>query len=279
MNSAVFEINKSLDARDFADATQISYQYWYNHLCDVYIENSKSIIQDGSPEESQSAQQTLYTALECGLKLIHPFMPFLTEELWQRLPRRPGDECPSIVIAQYPQAHPGFEDVASEQAYELVLAVSKAIRSLAASYDIKENASIYIKPQTEEAFTTCKEQLSSIKALGGKPTYGTSSTITVLSPDDVDPSGCIPQAVGTSAAVYLVIKGRVDIDKEISKARQRRDKASDVISKQKKLVNGDGWSKMKKEAQNTEVRKLEDAESEVALLDNSIQQFERLKLE
>lgn len=279
MNAAVEEINKALEARNFADATQVSYQYWYNHLCDVYIENSKSILQDGSPEESRSAQQTLYTALECGLKLIHPFMPFLSEELWQRLPRRPGDSCPSIVIAQYPQTKGSFADTKSEQAYELVLAVSKAIRSLAASYDIKENADIFIKPQTDQALVTCKEQLSSIKALGGKATYGHSSTITVLSPNDRDPSGCIPQAVGTSAAVYLVVKGRVDIDREITKIKQRREKASDLVSKQKKLIYGDGWSKIKAEVQDTERHKLEDAESEVALLDGSIQQFERLKIE
>ncbi len=55
-----------------------------------------------SIETRRSAQQTLYTCLDYGLKLLHPFMPFVTEELWQRLPRRPGDSTPSIMVSRFP---------------------------------------------------------------------------------------------------------------------------------------------------------------------------------
>ena len=53
-------------------------------------------------ETRKSAQQTLYTCLDHGLRLLHPFMPFVTEELWQRLPRRPNDPTPSIMLASFP---------------------------------------------------------------------------------------------------------------------------------------------------------------------------------
>lgn len=75
------EVNNALTAREFSTATQAIYQYWYTNLCDVYIENSKSILQDGTPDEAHSAQQSLYTALEGGLTMIHPVTPFLSEEL------------------------------------------------------------------------------------------------------------------------------------------------------------------------------------------------------
>ena len=55
-----------------------------------------------SAETRISAQQTLYTCLDHGLRLLHPFMPFVTEELWQHLPRRPNDATPSIVVSKYP---------------------------------------------------------------------------------------------------------------------------------------------------------------------------------
>ena len=278
-NVAATEINKAIEAREFSEATQVAYHYCYNHLCDVYIENSKTIIQDGSAEESHSAQQTLYTALEGALTLIHPFMPFLTEELWQRLPRRPNDKCPSIMKAAYPERRTEFDDTVSEEAYELVLALSKAIRSLAASYDIKEHAQIVIKPQSAKVAATCRAQLASVKSLGGKYTYGPESSVKVLSPEDPNPTGSIPQAVGTEAAVFLHVRDRIDIDKEIEKAKTRRDKANETIQKQKKLMHGDGWSKMKKSVQETEQRKLEEAESEVTVLQGSIDQFTRLKLE
>ncbi len=135
---AAKEINQALADREFSQATSIVYQYWYAQLCDVYIENSKSIIQDGTAKEQRSAKETLYTALEGALTLIHPFMPFLTEEMWQRLPRRPGDSTPSIVKAKYPVYDAKLDDPASEEAYELLLGISKGVRSLMADYSIKD---------------------------------------------------------------------------------------------------------------------------------------------
>ena len=102
-------------------------------------ENSKSIIQEGTQEQANSAKNTLYTALEGALAMIHPYMPFITEELWQRLPRRPGDRTPSITKAAYPQHDEAMDDPAAEAAYELVLDVSKGVRSLLAEYSIREN--------------------------------------------------------------------------------------------------------------------------------------------
>jgi len=135
---AAKEVNHALGDREFMRSTTYIYQFWYNHLCDVYIENSKAILQDGTPEEQLSAKNTLYTALEGALTMIHPYMPFLTEELWQRLPRRPGDKTPSIVLAKYPVYDAKMDDPASEEAYELVLSISKGVRSLMAEYSLKD---------------------------------------------------------------------------------------------------------------------------------------------
>lgn len=132
------DINQALGDREFMKSTTFVYQFWYNQLCDVYIENSKAILQDGTEEEKRSAIDTLYTALEGALTMIHPFMPLLTEELWQRLPRRPDDKTPSIVLAKYPVYDAKMDDPASEEAYELVLGISKGIRSLMAEYSLKD---------------------------------------------------------------------------------------------------------------------------------------------
>ena len=137
MTIAAKNVNEALEKREFMRSTSIIYHYWYNQLCDVYIENSKAIIQEGTTEEKRSATDTLYTALEGALTMIHPYMPFLTEELWQRLPRRPDDKTPSIVLARYPTYHKKLDDPASEAAYELVMGVSKGIRSLMAEYSLK----------------------------------------------------------------------------------------------------------------------------------------------
>ena len=65
----------------------------------------KPMTDEAAPLETRkSSQQTLYTCLDQGLRLLHPFMPFVTEELWQRLPKRPNNSTPSIMIAKYPIA-------------------------------------------------------------------------------------------------------------------------------------------------------------------------------
>jgi len=135
---AARDVNQAIGDREFMRSTSIIYQFWYNNLCDVYIENSKAILQDGTPEEKRSAIDTLYTALEGALTMIHPYMPFLTEELWQRLPRRPEDKTLSIVLAKYPVYEASMDNPAAEAAYELVLDISKGIRSLMAEYSLKD---------------------------------------------------------------------------------------------------------------------------------------------
>jgi valyl-tRNA synthetase len=140
MNTAARDINKALEEREFQRSTNIVYQYWYTNLCDVFIENSKAILQDGTEDEKRSALDTLYTALEGALTMIHPYMPFLTEELWQRLPRRPEDATPSIVKAKYPTYVEELDDPAAEFAYELVTDVARGVRSLMSEYALKDEA-------------------------------------------------------------------------------------------------------------------------------------------
>ena len=123
LNLAAEEINKQLAERNFMNATGAAYNFWLYELCDVYIvchrvsyllcyiitlcgvlqEAMKPMTDESASETTRkSAQQTLYTCLDHGLRLLHPFMPFVTEELWQRLPRRPNDSTPSIMLSKYP---------------------------------------------------------------------------------------------------------------------------------------------------------------------------------
>lgn len=225
MNTAAKHINQALEAREFSKSTRISYQFLYDELFDIYIENSKSIISDGTPEEARSAMDTLYTTLESGLRLVSPFMPFLTEELWQRLPRRPGDDTSSISIAEYPEFEESFHDPKSEVAYELVLGCSRGLRSLLADYVVKDKGVAYIIPLSQTAHDTASAQLSAIKSLSGK----TPVDIRILPVGSASPFGCAVFPVSTEVNVYLEVKDRIrDAGKEVEKfkaklAETRRD--------------------------------------------------------
>ena len=264
------EIEAALSNREFQQACGIAYQYFYNNLCDVFIENSKAIIQ------KDSTKNTLYTALEGSLTMIHPFMPFITEELWQRLPRRPGDSTPSIVLAKYPTYDSSLDDPAAEDAYELVLGISRGIRSLLAGYEIKDDGVVYVQTSNPSAHATCTAEVASIRSLSGKA----ASSITILGSNDAKPLGCVVFAVSSDAAVFLSVKGKVDFDAEIAKAQKKLERANEVVKKQRAILEDKEYkAKVSEELQEVERKRLKDAEAEAGEFEESIGMFERLKLE
>lgn len=219
--------------------------------------------------------ETLYTALEGGLTLIHPFMPFLTEELWQRLPRRANDTCPSIVLASYPQYDAKMDSPESEAAYELILDCSKGVRSLFSEYAVKEDGRAFVHALDETSYKTASSEQTAIRSLAGKGL----ASLEVLRPDAPKPKGCAVFPVSAHAAVYVHVQGRIDIDAEIEKAQGRLEKASSGVAKQKKILDTLNSNVVSAAVMEMEKNKLKDQESEVRTLEEAIGQFHALKLE
>lgn len=106
LNKAVGKTVSSLEAYEFSDAASAVYSWWQFQLCDIFIEVIKPYFTNSAASvasERGFARDTLWVCLDSGLRLLHPFMPFVTEELWQRLPQ-PRDTIrkESIVIGEYP---------------------------------------------------------------------------------------------------------------------------------------------------------------------------------
>lgn len=273
MTIAAREVNESLADRDFSDSTQALHRYWLYELCDVYIENSKTIIRDGTEDQRRSAIDTLYTALDTALTLMHPFMPFLTEELWQRLPRRPKDHTKSIVVASYPQYDAALDDPESERAYELILECSKGVRSLLQEYSIKEHGRAYVQPQNHEAYNTASTEQASIQTLSGRAL----AHLTVVSPSDPAPAGCAVYPVTSTAAVFIQIPGEIRPDDEIKKLQLKMQKSADAVKDQQRVMNSLG-EKVREEVRGIEERKLRDRLAEQGMYERSLERFERMRL-
>lgn len=116
----------------FSRVTTACYNFWLYELCDVYLECIKSVMQGDDARAKERTRQILYTCLETALRLLSPFMPYLTEELWQRLPRRPIESgVESICVAPYPEQdtlpHRNNE---LESRFESVMSIIRAVRSL-----------------------------------------------------------------------------------------------------------------------------------------------------
>lgn len=103
-------------------------------------EVSKPLLIGDDPKVKLETQNTLYTCLEYGLTLLHPIMPFVTEELYQRLPRRPDCTIPSIMVAPYPTPQTTWNDIEAACDFEFVNRVIHAARSMTTQYNIRENS-------------------------------------------------------------------------------------------------------------------------------------------
>lgn len=279
MNRAAKQINRALEEREFAKSTQISYRYLYDELFAIYIENSKSIISEGTTEEARSAIDTLYTTLETGLRLLAPFMPFLTEELWQRLPRRPGDDTISITFAHYPEYDLSLDDARSETAYELVLGCSKGIRSLMVEYAIKDKGVAYIVPLTQMSQNTITAQISAIESLSGK----TPVEITILQVGEGITTNCRCAVfpVSADANVYLVVQDRIhDVRKEVEKYQAKWDVA-EKDRREIESIRADLMNVQNKDVtdalQVVEIRK-RDVEARLRALQETVRMFETMKV-
>lgn len=272
--TAAQTITKALDERDFLTATTTVYSYWLYELCDVYIENSKYLIVEGTPEEQKSARDTLYIALEGALRLIHPFMPFITEDLWQRLPHRASDP-ESITIAAYPTFSKKAFNPEAESAYNLVLDVVKGARSILAQYNILKDATILVQASTPETKSTVAKQETSILSL-----VKAAKQLQVLGADDKVPSGSVVFVVSPEVSVFAIVKGHVDFDAEIKKAQtkiQKIQKSKDSLEKQTKVK--DYETKVKADVREANVKRLEGYDAEISGLQAVVDTFEKLKLE
>nr|ABF93604.1 Valyl-tRNA synthetase, putative, expressed [Oryza sativa Japonica Group] len=157
LNKAIGKSVTSLEAYKFSDATSAIYSWWQYQLCDVFIEAIKPYFFNDSQElESARAasRDALWVCLDTGLRLLHPFMPCVTEELWQRLPQ-PKDSCQkdSIMVSEYPSLVKEWADDKLENQIDIALDTVNKLRSL--------------KPPTDTNESCCEQSLSVYLQLQG----------------------------------------------------------------------------------------------------------------
>ncbi|KAJ3577544.1 hypothetical protein NPX13_g3025 [Xylaria arbuscula] len=279
MNSAIRDFNAALASREFSKATQIAHKFFYDELCDVFIEHSKSLLTAGNATEQDSVQQTLHRALDVALRLLHPMMPFITEELWQRLPRASYENVTSapetIMLAPFPTAIDSLYFPAEAEAYELTLQCTRALRSLAAEYNVKTGGVAFVKATDAASKEGIAPQISSIQTLCGKVL----AELSLLGPEDAVPTGCAVFVLTNSVIVFLQVADAIsDVDAAIKKVQVKLQKKQVVIKKQKDLIARDGFDKSSDVVQTAERAKLEEANTAVNNYERTIEEFEKLKL-
>ncbi|KAL5522197.1 VAS1 [Sanghuangporus sanghuang] len=274
LNIAAGEVNKYLTERNFMLATTSIYNFWLYELCDVYIEAVKPMTDEAaSLEMRRSAQNTLYTCLDYGLRLLHPFMPFVTEELWQRLPRRPNDPTPSIMVSSFPVFDEAFVFEKEDRYFDLVFSAIRTGRSLAAQYNIQGDVKLFFLAQNDEEAKLFESQLPTIITL----TKGCKSAEVVRSVRDI-PVGCGSAVLTSTVAVHILVRGFVDLDAEIAKIDKRLDVANLAADKlRKQTAVPDYEAAVPENVRTANAEKLKTYEAEIEALKVSKESFANLE--
>jgi valyl-tRNA synthetase len=153
LNAVTHEVNRQLSIFRFDEAASALYQFFWHEFCDWYIEMAKPVLvgRHGSDDDRKLAKRVLLEVLDRSLRLMHPFMPFVTEEIWQKL----GGVEPSIMIAPYPVAEEVLDDSEAERLVAAVKAIITAVRNARAErgFTPKDRFRLFVRGNDEREST------------------------------------------------------------------------------------------------------------------------------
>jgi valyl-tRNA synthetase len=222
LDEAVAACRDSLEKRRFNDAAQALYEFLWHQFCDWYVEYSKQALGGDDADRRETVLRVLNHVLERSLRLLHPLMPFLTEELWHAMGYGSDDEL--IMLAAWPRAAgaPALAQAGIDAAsvayvtrkHELI----RAARTLRADYGIAPTRRIdyLVRPHDAEAGARLQDDASAIKLLLR------AAGLTV--DPELTPGKAMPSAVCELGTVYMPLEGLVDVEAEQARLRGQLEK-------------------------------------------------------
>jgi valyl-tRNA synthetase len=145
------QVNEALANYRFHEAAQGVYQFFWGDFCDWYIEWVKPELQNADRQRAVVAWKNLFSGFDAALKLLHPFMPFLTEELWHRLPQPAGAK--SIALDKYPEARKEWKNARAQEQFSLMQEIIVALRNIRAEMKLDPKKRIGAEFSSEDAET------------------------------------------------------------------------------------------------------------------------------
>jgi len=219
LHASIQDVRAALEAYRFNDAAGAIYQFLWNDFCDWYLEIAKTALYRAEdPAERQRVQHTLVTVLEATLRLLHPFMPFITEELWQRLPH----DGESIMVAVYPKASRTGPDAEAERQMGALIQAVTVIRNIRGEMRISpaQTLTAVVKAAAAEA--------PLLRAHAGLIETLARARVTI------DPAATRPRAsalgVAGNSEIYVELEGLVDLSAERQRLEKEIKRAADAIA-------------------------------------------------
>ena len=226
LNTLVAEVTENLEKYELGVAVQKVYDFIWDTYCDWYIELTKARLYSEDAERKQTAIGVLVYVLDQVLRLLHPFMPFITEEIWQSLPH----DGPALIVASWPQYREDLAFGEEEAHMESVMNAIRSIRNRRAEMNVppSKKAALYVLTSKPQVFT---EGEGFIQRLA----YADSMTLLDAEPENLN--GMVTCATA-DAKLYIPMGQLVDVTKEVERITKELDKAKkNLASLEGKLSN------------------------------------------
>ena len=271
LNETVRETNQALEEYRYNEAAMGLYQFTWSEFCDWYLELSKKDLYGADPERKRTTRYVLWYTLEHLLRLLHPFMPFITEEIWQALPKA-GDSPASIMLADYPAPCDcrSFSNAAADM--EKVMAVISGIRNIRGEMEVppSREISVILSCGGEESQQLMKHNEGSI--IGLARVADLAIGIGIAKPEDASIQ------VAGDVQIYVPLKGLVDVAAEEERLQKEIGKiVKEIEMFTKKLENPSFVDRAPADIVAKERQKLAEVTAKKAVLEESLEKISKLK--
>ena len=245
VNTLAKDVTENMDRYELGIALQKVYDFIWEEFCDWYIEMVKPRLWDDNDTTKAAALWTLKTVLINSLKLLHPYMPFITEEIFCNL----QDEEPSIMISSWPVYKGEWNFAGEEKAVEVIKEAVRAIRNVRTSMNVppSKKAKVYVVSDNEEILGIFEHSRVFFATLGYAGEVA-------LQKDKVGIADDAVSAVTSQAAIYMPFAELVDLDKEIERLEKEEEKLAKELSRVTGMLSNEKFVSKAPEAKIAEER-------------------------
>ncbi|MFF3924958.1 valine--tRNA ligase [Paenibacillus lactis] len=231
LNETSRDITRLIDAYEFGETGRLLYNFIWDDLCDWYIEFAKLSLYGEDQAAKKKTQSVLAYVLDRTMRLIHPFMPFISEEIWQHLPH----EGETVMLASWPVYDPAFENPESVAEMNLLMDVIRAVRNIRAEVNVpmSKKVELLLKPVNEQIAGIIDRNADYIRRFCNTSEY--QSSLELATPEKA------MTAVVTGVELFLPLAGLIDIAQEIARLEKEIQHLNSEVERVEKKLNNPGF--------------------------------------
>ena len=265
LNTLIAEVTENLEKYELGIAVQKVYDFLWDNYCDWYIELTKARLYSEDTTQKENALKVLVYVLDQTLRLLHPFMPFITEQIWQSIPHQ-GD---ALIVADWPVYSDALNFEAEEAQMESVMNAIRAIRNRRADMNVppSKKAALYVVTSNTKAFAEGEGFIIRLA-------YADQVTMLDKEPENIDGMVCCTTA---DAKLYIPMGQLVDVSKELDRIEKELEKAKKNLAGILGKLNNENFTARAPEAVvNAEREKAAKAQALIQQLEQSAEALRKL---